>query len=428
MRILVIGSGGREHALAWKIKQSKLADKVFCAPGNGGIAQDTECVDIKTEDIPGLLEFAKKEKIDFTVVGPEVPLAAGIVDEFQNYKLKVFGPNKAASQMEASKVFSKELMAKYKVPTAEFKVFDNADKAKGYIAKIGPCVVKADGLCAGKGVVVAKTIEEANKAVDLMLKERAFGDAGNRIIIEECLEGQEASILVITDSREVVVLASAQDHKRVFDHDEGPNTGGMGVYSPAPVVTKELLKEILEKIVYRTVDGLAKEGIEYKGVLYAGVMITKDGPKTLEFNVRFGDPETQAILPRLRSDLVEVMLATAEGKLSRVRNLEWDERACVTVVLASKGYPGDYEKGKEIFGLDETAKMKDIVIFHAGTKEQGDKIVTNGGRVLGVTGLGKTIKEAIANTYQAVARINFEGMHYRKDIGGRALEVTKSPS
>ena len=428
MRILVIGSGGREHALAWKIKQSKLADKVFCAPGNGGIAQDAECVDIKTEDIPGLLEFAKKEKIDFTVVGPEVPLAAGIVDEFQNYKLKVFGPNKAASQMEASKVFSKELMAKYKVPTAEFKVFDNADKAKGYIAKIGPCVVKADGLCAGKGVVVAKTIEEANKAVDLMLKERAFGDAGNRIIIEECLEGQEASILVITDSREVVVLASAQDHKRVFDHDEGPNTGGMGVYSPAPVVTKELLKEILEKIVYRTVDGLAKEGIEYKGVLYAGVMITKDGPKTLEFNVRFGDPETQAILPRLRSDLVEVMLATAEGKLSRVRNLEWDERACVTVVLASKGYPGDYEKGKEIFGLDETAKMKDIVIFHAGTKEQGDKIVTNGGRVLGVTGLGKTIKEAIANTYQAVARINFEGMHYRKDIGGRALEVTKSPS
>ena len=428
MRILVIGSGGREHALAWKIKQSKLADKVFCAPGNGGIAQDAECVDIKTEDIPGLLEFAKKEKIDFTVVGPEVPLAAGIVDEFQNYKLKVFGPNKAASQMEASKVFSKELMAKYKVPTAEFKVFDNADKAKGYIAKIGPCVVKADGLCAGKGVVVAKTIEEANKAVDLMLKERAFGDAGNRIIIEECLEGQEASILVITDSRKVVVLASAQDHKRVFDHDEGPNTGGMGVYSPAPVVTKELLKEILEKIVYRTVDGLAKEGIEYKGVLYAGVMITKDGPKTLEFNVRFGDPETQAILPRLRSDLVEVMLATAEGKLSRVRNLEWDERACVTVVLASKGYPGDYEKGKEIFGLDETAKMKDIVIFHAGTKEQGDKIVTNGGRVLGVTGLGKTIKEAIANTYQAVARINFEGMHYRKDIGGRALEVTKSPS
>ena len=422
MRILVIGSGGREHALVWKIKQSKLVDKVFCAPGNGGIAQDAECVDIKAEDIPGLLEFVRKEKIDFTVVGPEVSLAAGIVDEFQNYKLKVFGPNKAASQMEASKVFSKELMAKYKVPTAEFKVFDNAEKAKDHISKVGaPCVVKADGLAAGKGVVVAKTVEEANKAVDLMLKERAFGDAGNRIIIEECLEGQEASILVITDSREVVVLASAQDHKRVFDNDEGPNTGGMGVYSPAPVVTKELLKEILEKIIYRTVDGLVKEGIEYKGVLYAGVMITKEGPKTLEFNVRFGDPETQAILPRLKSDLVEVMLATAEGKLSRVRNLEWDPRACVTVVLASKGYPGSYEKGKEISGLDEVAKMKEIVVFHAGTRKQGEKIITSGGRVLGVTGLGKTIKEAIANTYQAVAKINFEGMHYRKDIGRKAV-------
>jgi len=422
MKILVIGSGGREHALVWKIKQSELADKVFCTPGNGGISQDAECIDIKADDIPGLLEFVRKEKIDFTVVGPEIALAAGIVDEFQNYKLKVFGPNKKAAQMEASKVFSKELMAKYKVPTANFKVFDNAEKAKDYIAKHGaPCVVKADGLAAGKGVVVAKTVEEANKAVDSMLKTRIFGDAGNRIIVEECLEGQEASILVITDSKEVVALASAQDHKRVFDNDQGPNTGGMGVYSPAPVVTKELLKEILEKIVYRTIDGLVKEGIEYKGVLYAGVMITKEGPKTLEFNVRFGDPETQAILPRLKSDLLEVMLATTEGKLSRLRNLEWDARACVTVVMASKGYPGDYEKGKEIFGLEEATKMKDIVVFHAGTKKQGDKIVTSGGRVLGVTGLGKTIKEAIANTYQAVAKINFEGMHFRKDIGRKAI-------
>ncbi|MGA2774478.1 MAG: phosphoribosylamine--glycine ligase [Candidatus Omnitrophota bacterium] len=422
MRILVIGSGGREHALVWKIAQSKLVDKIFCAPGNGGISEIAECIDIKSEDIPKLLEFARKEKIDLTVVGPEVPLAAGIVDEFQNYKLKVFGPNKKAAQMEASKVFSKELMAKYKVPTADFKVFDNAEKAKDYIAKHGaPCVVKADGLAAGKGVVVAKTIEEANKAVDSMLKERIFGDAGNRIIIEDCLVGQEASILVITDSKEVIALASAQDHKRIFDNDEGPNTGGMGVYSPAPVVTKELFKEIMEKIVYRTIDGLVKEGIEYKGVLYAGVMITKEGPKTLEFNVRFGDPETQAILPRLKSDLVEVMLGVAEGKLSRLRNLEWDERACVTVVLASKGYPGDYEKGKEISGLNEVAKMKDIVVFHAGTKKQGDKIVTSGGRVLGVTGLGKNIKEAINNTYQAVAKISFEGIHYRKDIGRKAV-------
>ncbi|MFA5275611.1 MAG: phosphoribosylamine--glycine ligase [Candidatus Omnitrophota bacterium] len=431
MRILVIGSGGREHALVWKIAQSKLVDKIFCAPGNGGIAQIAECIDIKGDDIPGLLEFTRKEKIDLTVVGPEVPLAAGIVDEFQNYKLKVFGPNKKAAQMEGSKVFSKELMAKYKVPTADFKVFDNAEKAKEYIAKHGaPCVVKANGLAAGKGVVVAKTVEEANKAVDSMLKERIFGDAGSRIIVEDCLVGQEASILVITDSKEVIALASAQDHKRIFDHDEGPNTGGMGVYSPAPVVTKELFQEIMEKIVYRTIDGLAKEDIEYKGVLYAGVMITKDGPKTLEFNVRFGDPETQAILPRLKSDLVEVMLAVAEGKLSRIRNLEWDERACVTVVLASKGYPGDYEKGKEIFGLQEIAKMKDIVVFHSGTKlrvindvgqRQEKEYLTNGGRVLGVTGLGKNIKEAISNTYQAVGKINFEGMHYRKDIGRRAV-------
>ncbi|MCX5711191.1 MAG: phosphoribosylamine--glycine ligase [Candidatus Omnitrophica bacterium] len=422
MKILVIGSGGREHALVWKIKQSKLCDKVFCAPGNGGIALDAECIDIKAEDIPRLLEFAKKEKIDLTVVGPEVPLSAGIVDEFEKNKLKVFGPNKQAAQMEGSKVFSKQLMAKYKVPTAAFKVFDNADEAKKYIRARGvPCVVKADGLAAGKGVVVAKTVGEAEKAVDLMLTQKAFGDAGNRIIVEDCLEGQEASILVITDSKEVIALASAQDHKRVFDNDQGPNTGGMGVYSPAPVVTRELLKEILDKVVYRTIDGLVKEGITYKGVLYAGIIITKNGPMTLEFNVRFGDPETQAILPRLKSDLVEVMLAATEAKLSRLRALEWDERPCVCVVCASKGYPGEYKKGKEIFGLDEAAKIKDVVVFHAGTKKQGDKILTSGGRVLGVTALGATIKDAINNAYQAVGKISFDGMHYRKDIGKRAL-------
>jgi phosphoribosylamine--glycine ligase len=422
MKILVIGSGGREHALVWKIRQSKLCDKVFCAPGNGGILRDAECIDIKAEDIQRLLEFAKKEKIDLTVVGPEVPLCAGIVDEFEKNQLKVFGPNKSAAQLEGSKVFSKQLMAKYKVPTADFKVFDNPDEAKKYIMTKGaPCVVKADGLAAGKGVVVAKTIEEAQKAVDLMLTQRIFGDAGNKIIVEDCLEGQEASILVITDSKEVIALASAQDHKRVFDNDQGPNTGGMGVYSPAPVVTRELLKEILDKIVYRTIDGLVKEGITYKGVLYAGVMITKNGPMTLEFNVRFGDPETQAILPRLKSDLVEIMLAAGEQKLSRLRTLEWDDRPCVCVVCASGGYPGDYEKNKEILGLEDAAGMKDIVVFHAGTKKQGGKILTNGGRVLGVTGLGATIKEAIGRTYQAVEKISFEGMHYRKDIGRRAL-------
>ncbi|HPL83137.1 MAG TPA: phosphoribosylamine--glycine ligase, partial [Candidatus Omnitrophota bacterium] len=336
MRILVIGSGGREHALVWKIAQSKLVDKIFCAPGNAGISKIAECIDIKAEDISRLLDFARKEKIDLTVVGPEVPLSLGIVDEFLKYNLKIFGPNKSASRMEGSKIFSKELMAKYNVPTADFRVFDDFDAAKSYINKIGaPCVIKADGLAAGKGVVVAKTVEEAVAAAERILVSKIFDEAGKRIIVEECLQGEEASILVFTDSKSVVPLASAQDHKRVFDNDQGPNTGGMGAYSPALIITKELFKEILEKIIYRTIDGLAKEGIEYKGVLYAGIMITKDGPKTLEFNVRFGDPETEVILPRLRSDLVEVMLSVAEGKLSRAGDLDWDSRACVGVVCAS---------------------------------------------------------------------------------------------
>jgi len=422
MRILVIGSGGREHALVWKIAQSKLVDKIFCAPGNAGIAQQAECVEIKVEDIPALLDFARREKIDLTVVGPESPLALGIVDEFIAHKLKIFGPNKRAAQLEASKVFAKELMLKYGVPTAACKIFDNPEEAKEYIEKIGaPCVVKADGLAQGKGVVVAKTIDEAKQAVTSMMQDKVFGDAGNKVIVEECLEGQEASILVITDSRKVITLASAQDHKRIFDNDQGPNTGGMGAYSPAPVVTPDIFKEVLSAVAYKIIDGLAKYGINYKGVLYAGIMITQKGPKVLEFNVRFGDPETQAILPRLKSDLLEVMLAAAEGKLSRLRPLDWDDRACVCVVCASGGYPGNYEKGKEISGLDQAAKMKDIMVFHSGTKKQDSKILTNGGRVLGVTGLGNTIKEAIDYTYKAVEKIKFEGMHYRKDIGARAL-------
>jgi len=762
MQILIIGSGGREHALVWKIAQSKLVDKVFCAPGNGGISQLAEIIDIKADDIFGLLEFAKKEKIDLTVVGPEAALSLGIVDEFQKAGLKIFGPSKKAANLEASKIFAKELMAKYKVPTAEFKVFDNPDSAKKYIEKISaPCVIKADGLAAGKGVIVARTLDEVNNAIKLIMQDKVFGEAGNKIVVEECLEGQEASILVITDSKEVVTLASAQDHKRVFDNDKGPNcysqdteiltsdswkrfdklrrrdkvavydpktkeinfeipqkrywrkyngpmvqfkhrnidllvtpnhkmllqqkyrnkkvyvreageyksenyifqsgiwkgavqdffvlpehdykfnrkikelrinfvdwarflgiylsegyvsknekrvyiaqvkksrhlakikkilqrlpfnvsyeeknnkfrinsvqlvkylekfgtshnkyipdyirnsdkkiilsflesfnlgdgdihhgkmrfcssskrliddlqemiikigcsgvitvdkrktmvnpinrkiykaspiysieikkrtktcirknhfktiyykgkvgcvtvstgfvvvrrnnrvsisgnTGGMGAYSPAPIVTTELLKEIMEKIIYRTIDGLVKEGIDYRGVLYAGVMLTKDGPKTLEFNVRFGDPETEAILPRLKSDLVEVMLATCEGKLSKIRTLEWDNRACVCVVCAAGGYPGNYAKDKEINGFDKISKTEDVVIFHAGTKKVGDKILTSGGRVLAVTGLGATIKDAINKTYAAVEKINFEGMHYRRDIGKKALKL-----
>ncbi len=434
MRILVVGSGGREHALVWKIAQSKLAEKIFCAPGNGGIARSAECLDIKAEDIRRLLEFARKEKIDLTVVGPEAPLSAGIVDEFANYGLRIFGPDRKASRLEASKVFAKELMAKYNVPTADFKIFDDAEEAKKYIEKKGaPCVVKADGLAQGKGVVVAKNVAEAKQAVSSMMQEKIFGEAGSRIIVEDCLNGQEASILVITDGNSIVPLVSSQDHKRIFDDDQGPNTGGMGAYSPAPVVTENLFKEILDKVVYRTIDGLAREGITYRGVLYAGIMLTKDGPKTLEFNVRFGDPETEVILPRMKSDLVEVMLASADGALNKISkdgNLSWDKRPCVCVVLASGGYPGSYQKEKEIFGLEEAGKMKDIVVFHAGTKvrkvyDVGQaaemECLTNGGRVLGVTGLGDNIKEAIDKTYQAVGKISFEGMHYRKDIGKRAL-------
>lgn len=433
MRVLVIGSGGREHALIWKIAQSKLADKIFCAPGNGGISELAECIEIKGNDIERLLSFARKEKIDLTVVGPESPLVLGITDDFSNYGLKIFGPDQRAAQLEESKVFAKKLMAKYGVPTADFEIFDDAGKAKKYIETTScPCVVKADGLAAGKGVVVAKSREEAEAAITAIMEKRIFGDAGNKLIIEECLEGQEASIIVFTDSKEVIPLAASQDHKRVFDGDSGANTGGMGAYSPAPVVTDAIFKEILEKIIYKTIKGLGEEGIEYKGILYAGIMVTKDGPKALEFNVRFGDPETQAILPRLNSDILEVMLATANGKLkkfSQYGNLKWDKRASVCVVCASSGYPADYETGKEIFGLDEVEKMKDVIVFHAGTKRKADKqplktkFITSGGRVLGVTGLADSIKEAIAKSYEAVGKISFEGMHYRKDIGNKALSA-----
>lgn len=432
MRILVIGSGGREHALVWSIAHSKLAGKIFCAPGNAGIATTAECLDIKADDIAGLLEFARKEKIELTVVGPEMPLSAGIVDEFKNYKLKIFGPCKEAARLEGSKVFAKQMMMRYNVPTAQFRVFIDADEAKKHISLRGtPCVIKADGLAQGKGVVVAKSIPEANRTIDSFMIEKIFGEAGSRIVIEDCLVGQEASILVFTDSKYVVPLASSQDHKRIFDNDQGPNTGGMGAYSPAPIVSQAILDEVIQKVVYRIIGGLIKEGIEYRGVLYVGIMITKDGPQVLEFNVRFGDPETQAILPRFNSDLLEVMLATSEQKLSRVRSLNWDKRACVCVVCASKGYPGEYENGREIAGLDEAARMKDVVVFHAGTKlstvhspRSTDTYVTSGGRVLGVTGLGNTIKESIENTYQAVEKIHFEGMQYRRDIGYRAIDVS----
>jgi len=421
MKVLVIGSGGREHALVWKLKQSPKVDKVYCAPGNGGIAKDAECVNIKPEDVAGLLNFARDKKIGLTVVGPEVPLAAGIVDDFTKAGLKVFGPSRGLAMLEASKVFAKEAMRRFNIPTADFKVFYDPDAAKKYITKL-PVVIKADGLAAGKGVIIAKTKKEAELVIDDMMVKRVFGLAGERIIIEECLEGEEASFLVISDGKNIAALASSQDHKRIFDNDKGPNTGGMGAYSPAPVVDEAMHKRIMDEVIISLIGGLAKEGRPYKGVLYAGIMVTKKGPEVLEFNVRFGDPETQAILPRLKTDLVDLCLASIDGNLNDIK-LEWKNRSAVCVVLASGGYPGDYIKGIEISGLEDAVwEADDTVVFHAGTKTDGRKFFTAGGRVLNVVSLGNDIKEAVDNTYKAVSKIKFEGMHYRKDIGRRALE------
>lgn len=421
MKVLVIGSGGREHALTWKISQSKKIDKLFCAPGNGGIKEIAEIVNIKADDIDGLLDFAKEKEIGLTVVGPEVPLVKGIVDRFLEEGLKVFGPTGELAMLEGSKVFAKESMRRFGIPTADFKVFGDPVSARRYLHKKGaPIVVKADGLAAGKGVVVAQTMEEAESAVDDMLVKKIFGASGKRIILEDCLEGEEASILILSDGKNITPLVSSQDHKRIFDNDKGPNTGGMGAYSPAPVVSEGLFKDVIKNIFRPIIDGFAKEGKFYRGVLYGGLMMTKKGPMVLEFNVRFGDPETQAILPRLRSDLVDVMLACIDARLDAIK-LDWDKRACLCVVAASKGYPGSYEKHKEIKGLENLKKLKDIVGFHAGTVAENGKIFTDGGRVLGITGLGNDIMAAKENAYGAISKIEFEGMHYRNDIGDKAI-------
>jgi phosphoribosylamine--glycine ligase len=423
MKILVIGSGGREHALVWKISQSKRVDKIYCAPGNAGIAELAECVNIKPENIAELKKFALDKKIDLTIVGPEGPLAAGIVDEFKKGNLKIFGPSKAAAKLEGSKIFAKEMMKKFNVPTADFAEFTDEREAVKYLQDSGfPIVVKADGLAAGKGVVVASEFGEAEEAVHRMLVEKEFGEASSKIIIEECLVGQEASILAFSDGSHFKVMQSAQDHKRVFDNDLGPNTGGMGAYSPAPVVTDKILKEVEEKVFRRMIDGMRNEGTPFAGVLYAGIMITKDGPKVLEFNVRFGDPETQPILMRLKTDIIDIIEHVLSGRLDEIA-IEWNERAAVCVVLASKGYPGDYEKGKAISGLDETKSLKDAVVFHAGTSLKDGNIVTSGGRVLGVTAMADTIESAITRAYSVVHMISFEGMHYRSDIGRKALNI-----
>ena len=421
MKVLVIGSGGREHALVWKIRQSPRVARVYCAPGNAGIGELAELVSIAPDDVAGLLQFAQNARIDLTVVGPELPLSLGLVDEFTMRGLRVFGPNRQAAQLEASKTFAKNLMQQQGVSTAAFGIFTVAEEAQKYVKKIGaPVVVKADGLAAGKGVFVCATLAEAYAAIDQIMCKRVFGEAGNQVVVEEFLEGEEASFLAFTDGRTVLPLASAQDHKRVFDDDQGPNTGGMGAYSPAPVVTPALADRIVQDIMLPVIDGLKNQGVIYKGILYAGLMIREEDMKVLEFNVRFGDPECQPLMLRLQSDLVEIMEAVVNERLAEM-TLTWDPRPAVCVVLAAEGYPGSYTTGTPIIGLETVHGWRDGMVFHAGTAKVDDAIVTTGGRVLGVTSVGTDIGEAIAEAYRTVEKISWSGMHYRRDVGQRAL-------
>ena len=427
MKILIVGSGGREHALAWKIRQSPFLSKLYAAPGNAGIAELAECVPIAAEAVEDLVRFAKEKEIDLTVVGPEAPLARGVVDRFQAEGLKIFGPTQAAARLESSKIFAKETMVRAGVPTAESKVFDDASRAKHYLVESEPpLVIKADGLAAGKGVIVASTCEEAVQAVTQFMEEEKLGEAGKRVLIEEKLEGEELSVLVLTDGENFIPLASAQDHKRLQDFDRGPNTGGMGAYSPPPFLSKENFQKVLEKTVRPLLSEMAKQGCPYRGVLYTGLMLTKNGPYVLEYNARFGDPETQAILPRLKSDLLPLLIEIAEGRFP-AGPLEWDERSALNVVMAAGGYPGTYEKGAAISGLENLSKSADQFVFHAGTaRNEHGELVTAGGRVLSVTALGETLKAAQERAYQAIYQIRFSGAQFRKDIGRRALESVRS--
>ena len=420
MRVLVIGGGGREHALAWKIAQSPLVKRVYCAPGNAGTASVAENVDIPVDKIDALVQFALMKGIKLTVVGPEQPLVAGIVDSFEDHGLRAFGPSTRAAEIEGSKVFCKDLMKKYGIPTARYETFDSPDKVKLFTAEDEPVVVKASGLAAGKGVILCRNASEAHAAVASIMQDKAFGDAGDQVVVEEFLEGEEVSLLAFTDGRSVLPLDSAQDHKAAFDGDSGPNTGGMGAYSPAPVFTDELKQKVMDEIMIPTVRAMAKEGRLYKGILYAGLMLTSAGPKVLEFNARFGDPETQPILMRMQSDIVPVFEACIDGTLNKF-SLEWKKEPTVCVVMASKGYPGSYEKGKEISGLDTAGSQEGVVVFHAGTKKDGDRVLTNGGRVLGITALGTDLGAAIKKAYTAVEKIGWDGIHYRKDIGKKAV-------
>jgi phosphoribosylamine--glycine ligase len=421
MKILVVGSGGREHALAWKLAQSERIQLVYVAPGNGGTALDTRLKNVPLTDPAQLADFAQKEHVALTVVGPEVPLAAGIVNIFRERGLKIFGPTAEAAQLESSKDFAKAFMQRHGIPTAAYQTFSDAAAARAYIAERGaPIVIKADGLAAGKGVVVAMTLDEANAAVDMMLSDNRLGDAGARVVIEEFLEGEEASFIVMVDGKNILPLATSQDHKRLMDHDAGPNTGGMGAYSPAPIITPELHGRVMREIIVPTVQGMAQDGIPFSGFLYAGLMIDRDGnPRTLEFNCRMGDPETQPIMARLKTDLVTVMEHAVNGTLDTVK-LEWDRRTALGVVMAAAGYPDAPRKGDAIAGIPE--ETAECVTFHAGTTLNGNALVTSGGRVLCVVGLGDSVKMAQKAAYAAVERIHFDGAQFRRDIGWRALK------
>lgn len=418
MRILVVGGGGREHAIVWSLSKSERVEKIYCAPGNAGIAELAECVPISEMQFEELAQFALDKQIDLVVVGPEAPLFGGIVDVLEDKGLKVFGPRKEAAIIEGSKVFTKELMKKYQIPTATYESFDNYEAALEYLRQQQiPIVIKADGLAAGKGVTVANTMEEAEQALREIMVDKVFGDAGAQVVIEEYLSGQEMSILAFVDGDTVRPMVPSQDHKPIFDGDKGPNTGGMGTYSPVPHIQQSIVDEAIETILKPAAHAMMKEGRKFRGVLYAGLMIGEQGPKTIEFNCRFGDPETQVVLPRLKSDLAEILLATVEGRLHEIE-IEWSDDAAVCVVLAAGGYPGPYEKGKPISGLDQVTES---VVFHAGTALKDGSIVTNGGRLLGVTAVGKDIEEARAKAYVDIQRIEYEGKQYRTDIALKAL-------
>ncbi len=422
---MVVGKGGREHALVWKLSQSRGVEKIYCAPGNVGISQIAETVSIPLEELSALADFASEKKIDLTVVGPELPLTMGIVDVFEKKGLRIFGPDKAAAEIEGSKAFAKDFMQRHHIPTASFRIFSEAPDALDFVSSASfPVVIKADGLAAGKGVVIANSAGEAKTAVDNFMVEKVFGQAGERLVIEELLEGEEVTVMALTDGERVIPMVSAQDHKRIFDSGKGPNTGGMGAYAPTHVISEKMMKRISEEILEPTIKGLAEMGRLYKGVLYTGLIVTDRGPKVLEYNCRFGDPETQAVLPLLESDLVEIFLDIADGYLN-IDEIKWKDQSCVCVVLASKGYPGKVEKGDVIDGL-QNVNGKDCMIFHAGTARRDGKIVTNGGRVLGVTAADHTLKGAISKVYDAVSLINFDGMQYRHDIGMRAVKIDSS--